>query len=308
MYLEVYPDIIFILNFIVDFILISLLKMVNRKSSSILRKIGAASIGAIMAVMVSIFPWMNVLLRFLLMYVVASVLMICLAFGRLKLMDMVKQVVALYLITYFVGGLINSIYYHTNFKNYMIDLGNGLVFSDISLKFIIITFLIIIPVSIILHRFYLWYQSNAPLTYEVELIFDGQKIKTNGLMDTGNCLYDPIYKRPVMVVENSLMEELLSPENNKSLNEAKQYVEANKNDTSQWNINTELELRLRFVPYQSIGKKQGMLVGLVLDKVLIHTGKETICNERVTAAVCDNQLSTKEDYHVILHKEFLSGI
>jgi stage II sporulation protein GA (sporulation sigma-E factor processing peptidase) len=149
-----------------------------------------------------------------------------------------------------------------------------------------------------------WYQNNAPVTYEVDLVLDGRSISTRGLMDTGNCLHDPIYNRPVMVLENSLMEGLLKPEFAKDLEEAKHYLEGNELDTSQWNIGTESILRLRFIPYRSVGKS-GMLLGIKLDKVLIHTGKETICNEKVTAAFCDNRLSSKEEYHVILHKELL---
>jgi stage II sporulation protein GA (sporulation sigma-E factor processing peptidase) len=127
-----------------------------------------------------------------------------------------------------------------------------------------------------------------------------RKVITMGLMDTGNCLYDPIYKRPVMVIEDSLMEELLSTEFRKELEEAKNYVQGNNFDISGLNMESEHLLRLRFVPYTSVGKT-GMMIGLILDKVLIHTGKETICNEKVTVAICDNQLSTKENYHVILH-------
>ncbi|MHB8128656.1 MAG: sigma-E processing peptidase SpoIIGA [Mobilitalea sp.] len=305
MYLEVYPDIIFILNFFIDFILLFLLKRVNRKSSNVPRLIGAAAIGAIFTVVISIFPWMNVIIRFVLMNVIAAILMLRIAFGKLKKTDLFKQVIVLYLITYFVGGLLNSIYYHTNFRLYLLKVGESLTFSNISWKFVIILIMLIVPATL----FFLWllrcYQSNERETYEVELFLENRRVHTKGLIDTGNCLYDPIFKRPVMVIENSLLEELLSTEFRNDLENVKRYMEDNDFNTGQWDIGSEHVLRLRFVPYQSIGKAQGMMLGLMLDKVLIHTGKETICNEKVTAAICDNHLSTKDDYHVILHKELL---
>ncbi|HWT26309.1 MAG TPA: sigma-E processing peptidase SpoIIGA, partial [Mobilitalea sp.] len=264
MYLEVYPDIVFILNFIIDFILLFLLKKVNRKNSSFLRMSGAAAIGAVVAVILSIFPYMNVILRFLTMNAAGAVLMILIAFGRMKKVDLLKQVITLYLITYFVGGLMNSIYYHTNFGIYLLNLGNGTVFSNISWKFVLLVILLIVPTVLIILWLFRWYRSNAPQTYDVELIFEDRSVQTKGLMDTGNCLYDPIYKKPVMVIENSLMEKLLTPEFRQDMEKAKLYIEGNSTGKDQLSLNNEHMLRLRFVPYQSVGKA-GMMLGLLLD-------------------------------------------
>jgi stage II sporulation protein GA (sporulation sigma-E factor processing peptidase) len=100
------------------------------------------------------------------------------------------------------------------------------------------------------------------------------------------------------------MEELLTPEDLSSIEKAKQYLGSAEYDMANWDLDTNQILSLRFIPYRSIGKT-GILLGIKLDKVLINTGKETVCNEKVTAAICDNRLSTKENYHVILHKELL---
>ncbi len=304
MYLEVYPDIIFILNFIIDLLLIFLLRKVNRKRSTLLRMTGAAACGAVFAVILGIYPWMNLLLRFLLMYVIASLLMILIAFGKLKMADMIKQLILLYLFTYFVGGLINSIYYYIKDGLVTVNLGNGMIFSNISLKFILIVLGIITPFILFGIWIFRWYQSLVPTTYEVELFLEDRRIMTEGLMDTGNCLYDPIYKSPVMVMDNSLMNSLLSDEFRRELEEARCYMNSNDYDTGKWEIEKEHLLRLRFIPYQSIGKS-GILLGIRLDKVLIHTGNETKYNEKVIAAISDNHLSSRQEYHVILHKGLL---
>ncbi len=305
MQLEVYPDIIFFLNFFVDFILLFLLKKVNRKSSKNRRLIGAAATGALFAVFVSIYPWINVLLRFVLMNIIASIVMLLIAFGRMKKRELIKQMVALYLITYFAGGLLNSIYYHTNLRNHLINFGNALIFSDISWLFVIIMMLLLIPITISILWLYRWYKSTEREIYEVELFFNHQIVQTKGFMDTGNCLYDPIFKKPVMIIENSILERLVTSELLKDMNHVRLTMEGHNLDGEQCNIGGEYAHRIRFIPYQSIGKARGMMIGLILDKVLIHTDKETICNEKVTAAIGDNHLSTKDDYHVILHKELL---
>lgn len=303
MYLEIYPDIIFILNFFIDFILLFLLKKVNRKASNLKRLLGASALGALFAVLVSIFPRMNIVIRFVIMNVAASVIMLRIAFGKTSRMDLIKQVITLYLITYFTGGLINSIYYYTDSREKLIKLGNIFI-SNLTWKLVMIVILCLIPATF----FILWlqriYQSERKEIYEIELFFRNNSIHTIGLMDSGNCLYDPIFRKPVMVVENSIIKTLLPAKIYNELEITKNYMEGN--EISLGTINTGSEhVQLRFIPYQSIGKSKGMMLGLILDKVLIHTGKETICNEKVTAAICDNHLSTKDDYHVLLHKELI---
>jgi stage II sporulation protein GA (sporulation sigma-E factor processing peptidase) len=278
---------------------------VNKKSSSWKRLIGAAASGAVFAVIVGIFPWMNIIVRFVLMNVVAAIIMLFIAFKRMKMADLFKQVITLYLITYSIGGLINSIYYHTDFKLYLMNLGNALTFSNISWRFIISVILLLIPVVLLIFWLYRRCQSEVRETYEVELFLENRSIHTKGFMDTGNCLYDPVFKKPVMVIESSLLEHLLSTEFCKDLDQAKQYLDENADGIMQLDIKDEHLRRLRFIPYQSIGKTQGMMLGLLLDKILINTGTQKICNEKVTAAICDNHLSTKEDYHVILHKDLV---
>ena len=304
MYLEVYPDIIFILNFFVDLILLVILKKISRKISNLFRVVGAAAAGSLITVFVSVFPWMPLALRFILMYVIGSVLMIFIAFGRLKIMDFVKQVVCLYLITYFVGGLMSSVYYYTNFKLHLIKIGNGVVFSNVPIKFVVISILLVIPIVMMIFLVLRWHRNQSGYIYRVELHLENRNILTNGFMDTGNCLFDPIYKKPVMVIENSLVKELVSPQFYNDLEKIKHNMDHSDFDMNQWNLSKENILRLKFIPYHSIGKS-GMMLGIKLDKVFVHTQQGTRCNEYVIAAISDNVLSTKEDYHVILHRELL---
>ncbi len=303
MYIEVYPDIVFLINFFVDGILILLLKKVNKKNSSKLRIIIGALAGGASAAIVSLFPWMSSILRFTLIYIGGSLLMIIIAFGRLKPLDLIKQWIVLNMITYFVGGFINSIYYHTNLKLLLIDLGNGNIFSVIPAMYVIAIISVIGIVSLLALRILRFYQIHKPLVYQVELFLKNQHIYTKGLMDTGNCLYDPIGRKPVMIIENSLMDELLTPEIREDMELAKKYMEGKCDEIPSEQY--DKVFRFSYIPYRSVGKT-GILLGIRLDKVMIHTEKESICNERITAAICDNCLTdSKEDYHVILHKELL---
>lgn len=301
MYLEVYPDIIFLLNFILDFLLILLLKKLNRKSSKLLRMIGAAGVGGMAAAITGCFPWMNSLLRFLFMYVLAAAFMVMIAFGRMKWLDLLKQMITLYLITYFVGGFINSLLLYMNWKLLLVQLGNGLMFSNISWVYVMIALIILIPLILLTMKLFYWYKNHMTQIFDMELVMEKSRIQTKGLLDTGNCLIDPIQKKPVMVIEKSLLEGLLPQGFLKELEEFRSYLLMDDFDITRLNLTDEHMLRLKFIPYRTVDKN-GLMLGLVLDQVLIHTGKETIHNEKVIVAICDNQLSVKNSYHAIIHK------
>lgn len=303
MYIEVYPDVVFLINFCMDLLLIFLLKKVNKKKSAVIRMVISATAGACSAVLLSIYPFIDPIIKIIFFYGVTPFLMIFIAFGKLKLWDMVKQWIILNLITYFVGGFINSVYYHTDLRPFLVKLGQGTIFSDIPVAFIFITAGFVTVIALTVLWLYRMYQLHRPLIYDVELILKDRRVKTKGLMDTGNCLYDPIRGKPVMIMENTLMDELMSPEIKQDMELAKSYMEGKISDISQENYIDKMA-SFSFIPYRSVGKS-GMLLGIRLDKVMIYTDKETICNEKVTAAICDNPLTSKKDYHVILHKGLL---
>ena len=267
-----------------------------------IRMILAAIVGAIFAVIIAIFPWLNKIIKFAIIYVTASLLMIRIAFGKLSTWDIIKQWIVLNLITYFVGGLMNSVYYHTNLRLFLIKIGNGNIFSNIPIIFIIIALVIITLIASFIIWFLRLYKLHRPLIYDVELVLKDKHLQTKGLMDTGNCLYDPITKKPVMVMENTLMDELITSDIKGELDLAKRYLDGEIDDMP-WDYNDRV-FRFSFIPYRSL-EKTGMLLGIKLDKVTVFTGKESICNEKVTVAICDNRLTARDDYHVILHKELL---
>lgn len=305
MYLEVYPDIIFVLNFILDYIILTILKVVNRKKSTVKRRILAAVFGAFIAALVGLLPWMNVFIRFIIINVVTSMVMLLLAFGKLSISDLMKQMTTLFLITYSIGGLINSIYYNTRIRVKLVPIGKTVIFSNIPAKYIIVIALLLFPTIIFLLWLYRIFHSNDREVYDLELIFHNTRIKSKGFYDSGNCLYDPLFKKPVIIVEEILLEELLSPELLNEYEAVKAGIETNRAEAFDGNGICTPTLGLRIIPYQSIGKQHGIMLGLILDKVIIYKKTEEICIEKVTAAISDIKLSTKSKYHVILHKDLI---
>jgi stage II sporulation protein GA (sporulation sigma-E factor processing peptidase) len=309
LYLEVYPDVVFILNFFVDFILLLLLKLVSRKDSTLRRLIGAAGIGGLAEAILSIFPWITfnmnsgyvtILLQCIngMIKLSSLLFMIFIAFGRMKWKDYIRLILAFLLITYFAGGFMNSVYYHTMIRFALFPVRNTIAIRSIAAKYVIAIMLLIIPITSLFLLLQKIYRRNLRELYEVELYYKDHSYTTTGLYDTGNCLYDPIYGRPVIVIERSILDNLLTREEQEALN-------TEINCSKETSIPEALQTRLHIIPYSSIGKAQGMMPGLLLDKILIHVGKDTICCNRVIAAISEQKHSPREEYHVILHKELV---
>lgn len=304
MYLEVYPDIIFILNFSFDLILLYLLKKINRRDSKRRRLILAAAVGGMVAVVAGILPWLPNIVKICLLAVIGAFLMIRVAFGPLKTIEFLKQWVVLNILTYFVGGFLNSIYYQLKLRVQYIEMGNGITFSTLSWKIVGLCIIVMIPIVLLVQRVYREQKGAIPITYSVELVYDSQIVHAKGLMDTGNGLYDPLYSCPVIVIEQSLITQLFTSEFRQEIEETICFLDGGQFDISQWKLSDASIGKIRMIPYRSVGKC-GMLVGVQLDKLLIHTDRETICTEKVTAAISNTVLSNQKDYQVILHKALL---
>ncbi len=115
---------------------------------------------------------------------------------------------------------------------------------------------------------------------KVRLCHKGRIADTYGLLDTGNGLVDPISKEPVIIIQKSLAKKLLL---NEGIEEQKGY---------------------RVVPYDSIGKKKGILKAFRIERLEIlkegESGKdEALIKEKVLCAVYEQNYSNNA-YEVIL--------
>lgn len=118
--------------------------------------------------------------------------------------------------------------------------------------------------------------------YDVVLFHGGREVHTKGLLDTGNSLYDPISKEPVVILQKSVGEQLLSGAEPK---DQKGY---------------------RIIPYQSIGTKKGILEAFWVERLVAFVkedskDKEEIIRTQVLCAVYEENYSTNGEYEVILH-------
>ncbi|MEA1960612.1 MAG: sigma-E processing peptidase SpoIIGA [Bacillota bacterium] len=138
------------------------------------------------------------------------------------------------------------------------------------------------------------------LHYNIEFHFGDQSCSGEGFLDTGNGLRDPLSKRPVVVAEYDLLRKCLPQDfcwaidNNNDENELLQAL-----TICSW------ANRLRLIPFSSIGKKNGLMIGVRCDELVVKTGRREKIHKNLVVAVYRDKLTGKDKYQVLIPSEIL---
>ena len=282
-----------------NLLLLSIEKKLLKWNTKLIRIILASMIGAAATCVFALLPSLYGEVKFILTYIVICTLMICIAFHVCKVRDILRGVFVLYLITYCVGGMVSSIYYQREMIFYYADKLQHNLFHDMDLIPMSISILVAISCILIIARFLRYHKEMTKEIYEVWLTWNKVCVHTLGLIDTGNCLFDPITGKPVIVIEMSLLKEVLEPSLYNDLQTIIKFEDAS------YHISSENVTKIRLIPFQSIGRKRGILPAIVLDEVEIRKDTQFLSSKRVIAALYDDALSQSKEYQVILHKGLL---
>ena len=109
------------------------------------------------------------------------------------------------------------------------------------------------------------------------LEFGDRRLFATAFMDTGNRLYDPFFQKPVILVDEKMMRELLL------------YCKE------------EHPERLHFIPFHSVGREKGLLEGITFDRVSIQWQEKRHQFTNVIAAATKESLYKGKEYQVIFH-------
>ena len=179
--MKVYIDLLFIINFFIDLLILMGLSKVLKYKIKTLRLLIATLFGTIATTI--LFINMNIYLLNIIKLII-SIIMILIGFGKKQLL---KKLFYFYVISIIIGGSI-----------YLIKLNSN---SNVT----IISLFIISPIIIYSYiKEHLSYKLNTSTIYNVCLVINNKKYELRGLLDTGNSLKDPYKKRSVILLNNDI--------------------------------------------------------------------------------------------------------
>lgn len=190
--MKIYLDLVFFVNFFFDLLLLSTVKIVLKRKVKFRKLLLGSLIGSLSIFF--LFIKLNSIFLFILK-VIVSLVMILITFGYHSKNEYIKNILYLYFISIILGGFLYYLNLEFSYKNV------GLVFfhNGFSINFI----LLIILSPIILYLYikqdrYLKIKNNY--YYEVELYYKNKKYHYHAYLDSGNKLYDPYKKKPIILI------------------------------------------------------------------------------------------------------------
>lgn len=301
MRMNVYADVVFIINIIMNSIILLLTAWISSTHYKLWRVLVAAAVGSCY-VLVSIMPGLMII-NHVLFKLIMSLILILLSFGIKPGRLVFLLMVSFYIISFILGGAVFGWIYFWNTSNYF---GR----SDVFITSLSWTHLLwgssigIFSIFIVVRRIMLPRMTHHHNLYQVKLEYEGRTVELTGMLDTGNGLYTVIGGKPVILVNRFALEPILS----------KQVVAFLRNNTSEmWltNLNECMDLawlsRIQIIPYHAIGCKS-MLLAFRPDRFLISNKSSFIDVNNMMIGIYNGTLSPDETYAVLLHPQIMNEL
>lgn len=293
-----YVDLLLIENFIINLIIMHITSRLSKVKTTKIKLILGSALGALY-VLVVFFPSLKIFLT-LLMKIAVSILMIIIVFTPERFKDFFKTLAIFYIVTFAFGGAAFALFYLT---------GQGKVINGI---FFINSFpssLLVIALGvgyILLVSCWDYIQNrimNESFMYNLEIQINNKNIKVDAILDTGNSLKDPISNLPVIVVEYDAIK-LALPDRMSNI------FGSQKDDVNYERLyklleNTDWIFKIRLIPFSTLGKQNGILVGIKPDGVTLSSKKYIKEIKDVVIGIYNNKLSKTGEYKALLYPEIL---
>ncbi|MGG3466586.1 sigma-E processing peptidase SpoIIGA [Neobacillus pocheonensis] len=299
----VYLDVIWALNLFFDSLLLYLTAIFLKRRIRIWRLLAGGFIGSLIILLA--FTPLNVYSNHPIAKLFCSIMMVLAAFGYKRLSYFIKALMTLYLATFLIGGALLGTHY---FIQYDVELTTKVLMSSIkgfgdpvSWLFVLIGF----PIAWHFSKKNVEDMEMTKIQFEqivnVSLIIEGETFIFRGLIDSGNQLYDPLSKLPVMFV--SIKNQLDGiPNPIRKIAESPDPLLISTDD-----VPVEWQNRLRIVPCKVVGQEHQLIVAIKPDKILIEqNGDEYLC-EKGLVSFTTQQLSGDDAFECIVHPKMLTG-
>ena len=220
--------------------------------------------------------------------------MVYIAFNPSTIKELLKQLLIFYMTSFVFGGAAIALIHFI--KPQEVQTQNGMYLGEYSLKTVFLGAIVGFSIIVIAFKTIKSKLSSNDIFYDIEIYIEKSKIETKAMIDTGNMLKEPITNTPVIIIEHTLLYEILP---NQILNNIDQILIGNFENIED-EIKEKYAAKLKFIPFSSIGKANGMLLGIKADKLTIKNEAETKEIEKIILAIYNKSLTKRGEYRALL--------
>jgi len=299
--MTLYADILFLINFIMNsFVLwvVSKITRSKRKTRWLFAGAGVMSLLYTLLIAVEALRFINVALSSAVILTVGVLAAFHIAGWR----DFVKQMVIAYAISFTVGGLGMSLFFLTDipyavyfiagdWQGFAREISWQLVLAGTAASYVLIRLGL---------RIARQHTMKRQMLCNVQIFMGEQDASFEALVDTGHSLKEPLSQSPVIIAEFEHVKNFL-PDRLKVL-----FYEKCESDLTGLIAGQEgaFYKRIRMIPFTSLGRTNGMLIGFRPDRVAVEGAKEAPSD--VIIGIYNNRLCHDGRYQGLLSPELIA--
>lgn len=298
--MDIYLDVLILENIVMNYLILWTSGKLSKFKTSNLRLFIGATIGALYAALLVVNPGV----RFYYSAVAKislSIVIVAITFNTKKIKNFIKVFVCFYISTFIFAGASFAIIYLSK-QGAIVKNGMIYVYWDSKWTTILLatgTSIIILRIFQELVQFRL---AKQKLLTRLKIKFDSKETNLSALIDTGNSLQDPISKMPVIIVEFNAIKNILPSEI------CSMFEDSNQDDLAMISdklYNSNWFNRFRLIPFTSLGKENGLLIGFKPDYVEIGDNEEKKGVKDVIIGIYNKALSKGKEYNALLNPELI---
>lgn len=289
--MTIYIDVVLFQNMVMNYIIILATAIIMKIKIKHIRFIIAAFIGAIYSILTYVFPikiYSNFFLK-----IILSIVIIYVSYNPPNMKKMWKELLIFYLTSFAFGGASFALIYIIKPQDILMK--NGLFLGTYPLKTVLLAAIVAFILIIGVFKIVKTKISKKDMFKDIKIHIEGKELVVKTMVDTGNMLKEPITGKPVIVVEHTLLYDVLPKD---ILNNLENILGGDFE-----NLSDETKIKyipkLKFIPFSSLGKQNGMLVGIKPTYIEIMQ-EENLKKEDVIIGIYNKSFTKNGEYRALM--------
>ena len=298
--MTIYIDVVLIENLCMNYIILFSTSYILKIKRNHFRLIISALLGgvySILAYMQIVEIYSNFFIK-----IILSIAMVYIAYNAKNIKLLMKQIVIFYLTSFVFGGCAFALLYFV--KPQEILMKNGMYIGTYPLKIALLGGIVGFAITVVAFKVVKYRMTKKDMFCEITIYMREKSVKAKAMIDTGNMLKDPISRMPVIVVEKDILYEIIPY---KILNNLDKIIGGEIASEIYDKEIVEYISKFKVIPFTSLGKQNGLLLGIKASKVKIELDSNEEELENVIIGIYDKKLSKKNNYNALLGLDILEG-
>ena len=292
--MTIYIDIVLLENLCMNYIILFSTAYIIKLKIKHIRLIMSSLVGAIYAILAyaNIMPiYTNLAVK-----IILSICMIYIAYKPKHVKGLLKELIVFYLISFVLGGCAFALLYIVRPQD--IFMKNGVYIGTYPLKIALLGGITGFIITYISFKIVKSRVTKNEIIYKILVKFEEKQLETMVMLDTGNMLRDPISGESVILLEKQKLCEILPS----SLLENMENILGGEFGT---NRSEQYKTKLRIIPFTSVGKQNGMMIGIKADEVKVITDVDEIIKKDVIICMYEKSFSKSGKYFGLIGLDML---